>query len=110
MGKNIVVSVYTGCFLIDDLDLLALLSDTLSRSDFLYVFRCREGGDIGLFLTLVPKVFLFVGLTTLGSFIEFDLLVHRGNFMYHHWGCTSIYRPLSYPFRSLNFNKIDIIK
>ena len=21
--------------------------------------------------------------------------------MYHHWGCTSIYRPLSYPFRSL---------
>ena len=21
--------------------------------------------------------------------------------MYHHWGRTSIYRPLSYPFRSL---------
>ena len=21
--------------------------------------------------------------------------------MYQHWGCTSIYRPLSYPFRSL---------
>ena len=21
--------------------------------------------------------------------------------MYHHWGCTSILRPLSYPFRSL---------
>ena len=21
--------------------------------------------------------------------------------MYHHWQCTSIYRPLSYPFRSL---------
>ena len=21
--------------------------------------------------------------------------------MYHHWECTSIYRPLSYPFRSL---------
>ena len=23
------------------------------------------------------------------------------NFVYHHWGCTSIYQPLSYPFRSL---------
>ena len=36
----------------------------------------REGGDIGLFITLVPKVlyniFLFVGLTTLGL----DWLVH----------------------------------
>ena len=21
--------------------------------------------------------------------------------MHHHWGCTLIYRPLSYPFRSL---------
>ena len=34
----------------------------------------REGGDIGLFIILVPKfykkVFLFVGLTTLGSFVE----------------------------------------
>ena len=35
----------------------------------------REGGDIGLFIAQVPKVyddvFLFVGLTTLGTFIEF---------------------------------------
>ena len=23
------------------------------------------------------------------------------NFVYHHWGCTSIYRHLSYPFGSL---------
>ena len=34
-----------------------------------------EGGNIGLFITLVPKVynnvFLFVSLTTLGTFIEF---------------------------------------
>ena len=21
--------------------------------------------------------------------------------MYHHWGCTQVYRPLSYPFRTL---------
>ena len=37
--------------------------------------RNREGGDIGLFITLVPKtydnVFLSVGLITLGTFIEF---------------------------------------
>ena len=35
----------------------------------------RERGDIELFITLVPNVFdnvfLFVGLTTLGTFIEF---------------------------------------
>ena len=35
----------------------------------------REGGDIGLFITQVPKVFnnifLFVDLTTMGTFIEF---------------------------------------
>ena len=40
----------------------------------------RDKGDNRLFITLVPKfqdnVFLFVGLTTLGTFIEFDWLVH----------------------------------
>ena len=44
---------------------------------YLYVIPGREGGDIGLFITLVPKVFLivfFVGLATLGTFIEFWLV------------------------------------
>ena len=40
------------------------------RQDFL-LQRDREGGDIGLFFTLVPKVFLLVGLKTLGTFAEF---------------------------------------
>ena len=31
----------------------------------------REGGDIGLFITLIPKVLLLVGITTLGTIIEF---------------------------------------
>ncbi len=35
----------------------------------------REGGDIRLFITQAPKfynnVFLFVGFTTLGTYIEF---------------------------------------
>ena len=35
--------------------------------------------------------------------------------MYHHWGYTSIYRPRSYPFRSLvipmkNIDKFDVYK
>ena len=41
---------------------------------------CREGRDVGLFITLVPQiynnVFLFVCLTTLGTFLEFDCFVH----------------------------------
>ena len=35
------------------------------------VLVTRQGGDIGLFITLVPKVYNSVGLTTLGSSIEF---------------------------------------
>ena len=31
----------------------------------------KEGGDKGLFITPVPKVFLLIGLTTLGTFLEF---------------------------------------
>ena len=78
----------------------------------------KERGDIGLFITLFRKVFYnnifsFVGLTTLETFIKFLLVglfswvsyvsttnYWRSNFVYHHWGCTSIYLSLSYPFRS----------
>ena len=60
-------------------------------------------------------LFLFVSLTTWGQwilkgwFIKLILtnncIYRRKNFVYDHWGCTitSIYRPLSYPFRSLIF-------
>ena len=62
----------------------------------------REGGDNGLFIALVPKVFFFVGLTTLGTFVEFcqvikssdqmfqplTVIYRGGNFVYHYWGCT----------------------
>ena len=80
----------------------------------------REWGDNGLFITLVPKVlyivFYFVCLITLGTFVNLigwfiKLSVHTfqspiliygmGNSLYHEWGCTSIYRLLSYPLRSL---------
>ena len=54
----------------------------------------REGGEIGLFITLVPK-FLFVGLTTLGTFLigwlfklcvqTFQPLIYRrDNLVYDH--------------------------
>ena len=33
-------------------------------------FKLREGGDIGLFITLVPKV----GFKTLGTYIDFGLV------------------------------------
>ena len=57
--------------------------------------------------------FLFVGLKTLGTFINDNWLVHevecpnvsttnrnlqKGNFVYNLLTCKSIYRPLSYPY------------
>ena len=36
----------------------------------------REREDNGLFITLVPKVFLFAGLTTLETIVNFDCLNH----------------------------------
>ena len=41
-----------------------------ATKSFGYVYS-REREDNGLLITLVPKVFLFVGLTTLGTFIKF---------------------------------------
>ena len=34
------------------------------------------------------------------------IIYTRGNFLYHNWGFTSIYRPLFYPFRSLIIPKL----
>ena len=31
-------------------------------------------------------------------------MYRRGKFVYHHYGCTSIFRSLSYPLRSLNID------
>ena len=60
-----------------------------------------------MFDTIVPKVFL-LDQQLWGHFLNFDLLVHlidcpnvsttnynlqMGNFVYQHWGCTSINRP-----------------
>ena len=67
------------------------------------------------------NIFLFFGLTTLETLRNFNwlsfqtfqpltLFYRRCNFVYHHWGCTSIYRPLSFPFRSVcSFIQCSII-
>ena len=80
------------------------------------IYTERERGDNGLFNTLVPKVsyslvyqlwrldWILIGWFIKLIFETFKLLIlmyRWGNFVYHHWGCTSIYRPFSYPFRSL---------
>ena len=79
----------------------------------------RQGGENGLFISLIPKVlylhFLILKLNNLGDFYcilvgwfiflsvqTFQPLIvinRRGNFEYHDWRCTSNYWPLSYPFR-----------
>ena len=79
--------------------------------------RTSEWGDIGLFIALVPKVFLIVGLITLGTywivinwfykssvqtFQQLNITYRRINFVYHHCigdvHCTSINRHLSFPY------------
>ena len=72
----------------------------------------REGGEIGLFITLIPNVFKFIGLTALGTLSNFDyklsvntiqllIVTYRwGNSVYNRWGCT-LYNSLSTIFVSL---------
>ena len=35
------------------------------------------------------------------TFQPLILIQRRGNFVYNNWGCTSMYQPISYPFRSM---------
>ena len=98
---------------------------------FAVYFDCEDtSGRVGTFkfyLHWSPKfydnIFLFVGLFTLATFIFDGWLINgsvqtfqpliqiykRCRFVYHYWECTLIYRPLSYPYRSLehleNYNK-----
>ncbi len=102
-----------------------IIEQTVSTSCHLLVVEfIRKGGENALFIALVPKTFFFVGLTTLGTSIESWLvgslnwvsklivIYRRVNFVYRHshWGCTSIYRPLSYSFRSLEIQNIMILR
>ena len=58
--------------------------------------------------SLIDMLF-FVGLKTLDTFtktwlvnsVQIIVNYRSSNFVCHHWACTSIYRPLSYPLLSL---------
>ena len=89
--------------------------------EFCVMINCMNPGRqgaLGCLLNWSPKfyanVFLFfaqqlwgqyyilIGLNIKFSVETFQPLTYRmGNFVYQHWRCTSIYRPISYPFRSL---------
>ena len=78
---------------------------------------CREGGAIGLFITLVPKVlrlrFVICWLNIFGDFywilfgwfinlnVQVFQIYRRDDVVYNHWKCATIYRPLSYAYRCL---------
>ena len=58
----------------------------------------RKGTNNGLFITLVLKVSLFVGLITLGTLENLipNVATTKCNqqkwyFVHHHWKCTSIF-------------------
>ena len=95
------------------------------------LYQPREGGDIELFIKLVPKVllicFLIRWVDTFGDFyqilicwlIELSVqkfkppvivIYRRSNLVYHHWRYTSIYWPLFYPFRYLIITIFKLIK
>ncbi len=66
-----------------------------SRQIVLITFVIRWVNNFGALI-------LFVWLIKLSVKIFQPLIVmYKVNFVYYYWGCTLIYRPLSYPFRSL---------
>ena len=72
----------------------------------LFYVLVREGGDIGLLITLVPKHFYWTLIcwlqtTRVQTFKPMTLIYIRNSLIYHHLVCRSIYSPLSYPLRSL---------
>ena len=88
---------------------------TKKRRDLATVHTDRHLVTFLLVLAASPlevnnNIFLYVYVTTLigcsikssvQTFQPLVVIYRRGNFMYqNYWGCTSIYRPLSYPFRS----------
>ena len=85
---------------------------------FLYrSFLAGWEGTLGCWLHWSPKfyntVVLFIGSTTLGTLVNFNVSVQtfqplivnniRGNFVYHHWGCALIYQHCLIPLDSCFF-------
>ena len=53
--------------------------------------------------SLVLRLWILIGWFKISvqAFQQMILIFINGNFVFHHWECTMIYRPLSYPLRSL---------
>ncbi len=69
--------------------------------------REREG-TMGCFFVLVPKIFN-ITLSYLLLNIIGDLIHRRDNYVYHHWGSTSIYRTLPRPLRFLEITRLTLL-
>ena len=78
---------------------------------------CIPEGTMGCLLHQSPNVYKKYSLIRwlnnlgilMGWFINLRVqtfqppivIYRRDNFVFYHWGCKSIYRPMSYPFRSM---------
>ena len=85
-------------------------------------FIIRFITTLGTSIIICPYSPISPGIIVQKEIVNFDWLViqlecshdqqlilmnRMRNFVYLHWGCTSIYRPLSYPFRSLPHTTFD---
>ena len=96
LGTSVITSPLSLLFL--HLSMIYLLRHLLPMNKYVshQIQNCREGGDIRLFITLVPKIGKFIKLSI--QTLQPPIVIYkRGSFVHHHWGYRSIYRPLSYP-------------
>ena len=53
---------------------------------------------------------VYTDLYSVHQFLFIPIVIYRrGSFVCHNWRCISIYRPLSYPFRSLDSYSVYLI-
>ena len=82
-----------------------------------YIRSYRTTGTTVLLSSLISisKFFYSLAHHLCNFLLKFDWLVNLfkcsivlTTFLYCHWGCTSFYQPLSYPFRSLEFKNATV--
>ena len=82
-----------------------------------YIRSYRTTGTTVLLSSLISisKFFYSLAHQLCNFLLKFDWLVNLfkcsivlTTFLYCHWGCTSFYQPLSYPFRSLEFKNATV--
>ena len=72
----------------------------------LYQILIRWLNNFGNFYRILIVLFIKLSVQTFQPLI---VIYRMGNFVYHHWGCTSIYKSLSYPCRILCLPTLLII-